>query len=114
MLTRSLWILPLVALLPACTHLSGVVEQAPGRPLTTAVFSVGRPDGVGMYEQHHVDSQGRFDFSIISSDEQHLYLYDSAGDPRATMRRIEPVEMRKGMHIMMRGFTPSDDLTPLR
>jgi hypothetical protein len=114
MLTRSLWLMPVLALLPACTHISGVVEQAPGRPLTTAVFSVGRPDGIAMYEQHHVDSRGHFDFYVIPTDEQHLYLYDSAGDPRATLRRIDPMEMRKGMHIMMRPFAPSDDLTPLR
>jgi hypothetical protein len=106
--------LPLFVLLPACTHLSGVVEQSPGRPLTTAVFTVGRPDGVGEYARYPVDSRGHFDFSIFLTDEQHLYLFDNAGDPRMTMRRIEPIEMRKDMHIMMRPARPSDDLTPMQ
>src|SRR6476620_3154709 len=114
MLTRSLFLLPMLALLPACTHVSGVVEQAPGRPLTTAVFTIGRPDGIAKYATHHVDARGRFDFSIIPTDESHLYLHDGAGDPRLTMRRIEAIELRKDMHIMLRPAGPNDDLTPMR
>jgi hypothetical protein len=114
MLKRSLLFVPLLAFIPACTHVAGVVEQAPGRPLPTAVFTIGRPDGIAIYASHHVDARGHFDFHVPATDEQHLYVYDGAADPRLTMRRIEPMEMRQDMHIMMRPAMPSDDLTPMR
>src|SRR4051812_18001675 len=94
--------LPLLALFPACTHISGVVEQAPGRPMTTAVFTVGRPDGIAKYAEHHVDSRGHFDFYLVPTDESHLYVHDGSADPRLTLRRIEALELRQNMRVMLR------------
>src|SRR5690349_17366967 len=101
-MTLKFLALPLLILLPACTHISGVVEQSPGRPLPSAVISVGRPDGVAVFEKHPVDSRGHFDFYLMPTDESAVYVYDSGGDPRLTLRRLEEIELRQGMHIMLR------------
>jgi hypothetical protein len=102
----------LLAMLPACTHISGVVEQAPGQPLQSAVISVGRPDGIAVYSKHQVDSRGRFDIQLAPTDETNVYVYDGAGDPRMTMRRLEPIELKKNMRIMVRPAMPNSELMP--
>ena len=84
-----------------CTHLKGVVEEAPGKPSRTAVFSVGRPEGVAVYSTHRVDSAGRFDFMIPAVDENNVYLYDERGDPSSTMRRVDRKEMGDHMQLMV-------------
>jgi len=114
LMTHARWILlsPALLLFAACTHLQGVVEQAPGRPMPTAVFSVGRPDGIAVYEQHRADNRGRFDFYILPIDETNLYLYDGAADPRLTLRRIDRSEMSTHMHLDLPAANPNIDLNP--
>jgi len=108
----GLMMLPLVGLVAGCTHVSGVVEQAPGVPLTTAVLSAGRPDGIAVYATYHVDSRGRFDIHLFPTDESALYVYDGAADPRLTLRRIDERDLRPDMKIMMRPANPNSDVGP--
>jgi hypothetical protein len=104
--------LGLVGGVGGCTHVSGMVEQAPGVPLRTAVLSAGRPDGIAVYATYHVNSQGRFDFDLFPTDESALYVYDGAADPRLTLRRIDERDIRPNMKIMMRPANPNSEMGP--
>ena len=114
LMTHARWILlsPALLLFAACTHLQGVVEQAPGRPSSTAIFSVGRPDGIAVFDQHRVNVRGHFDFYVLPIDESNLYLYDGAADPRLTLRRIDASEMSTHMHLDLPAANPNADLGP--
>lgn len=86
-----------------CAHLKGVVIEDPsGRPMRTAVFTVGRPNGIAILDRHTVDGRGAFDFSLFPTDENDLYLYDGAGDPELTMRRVDASEMSDHMRLFLR------------
>ena len=91
----------LMALTGGCMHLRGVVEEAPGRPSTTAILSVGRPEGVAVYSTHRVDAKGQFDFSMSMIDENNLYIYDGRGDPSSTLRRVDRSEMGLNMKLLV-------------
>ena len=93
--------------LSACTHLSGqVIDDRTKKPVPTAVLSVGRPDGLGSFEKYPVDKDGKFDFKIFSSDDPYVYVWDSAGDPRATLQKLDRNSLRTNMVIRMQ---PSPD-----
>jgi len=78
------------ALLSGCAHLKGVVlEEVSGRPVRTAVLTVGRPGGIGVLESHPVNQNGEFDFKISTADVHKVYLYDSAGSPDAALHLTE-------------------------
>ena len=81
----------------SCMHLRGVVEEAPGRPATTAALSIGRPGGISTVTEYHVDTKGRFDFWISALDEHRVYLFDLEGDPQTTMRRVDRSEFSDQM-----------------
>jgi hypothetical protein len=74
----------------ACTHVAGTVIGGDGRGLKTAMLSVGRPTDIAHYGDHAVDAYGHFDFYIAPPDETNLYVWDSVGDPMATMQQIDP------------------------
>ncbi len=86
--------------LGACTHVKGIaVEDASDRPLKTAQFSVGRPDGVGTFGTFSVNGKGEFDFYISSLDVGELYVYDGNGAPQLTMRHLDRGEINEKMRI---------------
>lgn len=108
---RTLLCLPLLALaLTACTHVKGVVRDMQDRPLTTAKFTVGRPDGVGAFATHGVNDRGEFDFYISPTDENALYVHDSSANPTLTMRRIDRSDLSEKMVVRMRPASP--DMMP--
>jgi hypothetical protein len=107
------WMILLAGVLLAaggCTHLKGTVEEGPGKPSRTAIFSVGRPGGVAVYSTHRVDAGGRFDFMIPAVDEDNVYLYDGRGDPQSTMRRVDPSEMGDHMEMMVPAGHSSNEM----
>ena len=93
-----------------CMHLKGVVEEAPGRPATTAVLSVGRPGSVSGAFEHRVDDKGRFDFWIFTVDEHRVYLFDQAGDPQITLRRVDRSEFSNQMQLTIPSGVRRGDL----
>ncbi len=85
-----------------CTHLKGVVlEDRTNMPVASAVFTVGLPGGVGVFDRYPVDSDGQFDFYISPTDESHVYLWDGKGDPVLDVRRIDSREMSDHMKIYL-------------
>jgi hypothetical protein len=97
----------------ACTHLKGVVLEEPSmRPARTAVFSVGNPNGIAVYDTHRVDENGAFDFYLSPTDENNLYLYDGSASPDLTLRRIAPFEMSENMLLHLRRATPGTPSLP--
>jgi hypothetical protein len=96
-----------MSFLGGCTHLKGVVlDDATGRPVPAAYFTVGRPTGVGVSATYRVDQFGRFDFSISPTDEDFLFLWDGNGDPETDVRRVYKTEMGTDMKIRMRQAMP--------
>ncbi len=88
--------------LSACTHVSGVVlDPRSKKPVPTAVFSIGRPDGLGVFDKFKCDKDGKFDFSISPTDEPYIYVWDSAGDPGMTMQHIDRDQLRTNMTVYM-------------
>jgi hypothetical protein len=104
----TLSFLPLA--LAACTHVKGTVMDTQNHPLTTAKFSIGRPDGVGAFATYPVNDRGDFDFYISPTDENALYVYDSTGNPSLTMRRIDRSDISEKMKIHM--HPASADMMP--
>lgn len=91
------------ATLGGCTHLKGVVvEEQSGKPMRTAVLSVGRPGGLAVYATHRVDENGAFDFTLAPMDTTNIFLYDGAGDPETTMRHVEASEFSQNMKLRLR------------
>ena len=91
-----------VLILGGCTHLKGVVVSEPGqRPHPNAVLSVGKPGGFVATESHPVDKKGEFDFYLMPTDENRVYLYDAA-NPDATMRRLDRSEFSEKMKLHLR------------
>jgi hypothetical protein len=105
-----LWALPLLVLcgtMIGCTHLKGIVyEDRPGtgggRPMRSAMLSIGRPDGIAVYGTHSVDTEGRFDFYIGPTDLDNIFIYDGAADPTLTMHRLEPTQLSDHMVLRLR------------
>ena len=100
----------------ACTHVRGVVvDEGTERPHPTAVFTVGRPDGIAIYQRNPVERNGRFDFYISPTDESTLYVFDSSWGAAATMRRIDRTEISDHMHVVMPRANPAtgDEYIPL-
>lgn len=88
--------------LAGCMHLKGVVLTEPGeRPHPTAVLAVGRPGGISAVETHAVDKKGQFDFNILPTDENSVYVYDAA-NPTTTMRQIDRSELSDKMKLHLR------------
>jgi hypothetical protein len=99
---RILGMIVLAGALGACTHVRGiVVDEGTGRPRPSAVFTVGRPDGIAIYQRNPVDKNGRFDFYISPTDESSLYVYDSSWGAASTMRRIDRTEITEQMRVEM-------------
>lgn len=92
-----------------CASVAGVVVDPRGKPHPTAAFSVGRPDGLGSYANHRVNKEGRFKFSILGSDENYLWVYDSESEPMATARRIDRTEISDHMRIVLPRIQNSQD-----
>jgi hypothetical protein len=76
--------------------------------MKTARLTIGRPDGIGVFAQHDVDAEGRFDFYISPTDENALYVFDNAGSPQMTMRRIDRMELGENMKLHLR--KPTSDI----
>ena len=94
-----------------CTHIKGVVlEERTGKALTTAVVTVGVPEGIGVLQNHPVDNQGRFDFQISPTDETAVYVYDSAGPAQNTLKHMDRSELSDHMTIKIHKYTP--DMLP--
>jgi hypothetical protein len=96
--------------LAACTHVKGTVRDMQDRPLTTAKFSIGRPEGVGAFATYGVNDRGEFDFRISPTDENAVYVYDSSANPSLTMRRIDRSDLSEKMTIRM--MPASRDMMP--
>ena len=90
----------LLGMLGACTHVAGVVERSNGKPVSTAMFSIGRPTDITMYGTHPVDAEGRFSFYISPVDENYLYVYDSM-NPDSTMRQVQRSEISDHMQVKL-------------
>jgi len=104
----SLSLLPFT--LAACIHARGTVTDMQNRPLTTAKFSIGRPDGVGAFATYGVTDRGDFDFYVFPTDLNAVYVYDSTGNPAVTMRRIDRSDVSDRMKIKMHAAAP--DMMP--
>lgn len=103
----TLTTLSALCLLGGCTHLKGVVvDDTTGRPVPGAYFTVGRPTGVGVSATYNCDPFGRFDFSIVSTDEDFLFVWDGTGDPEVGVRRVSKTEMSTDMKIRLRPAMP--------
>ena len=88
--------------LAGCMRLKGVVvDEASGKPFTSAVFTIGRPGGIAVFARHPVDSRGNFDFRIGPGEETNLYIYDSVGDPTLSIRKLQQFELGQNMRIRM-------------
>ena len=104
----------LVMALSACTHLKGVVLEEPSqRPVRTAMLTVGRPNGISVFEQHAVNSNGEFDFQIMPVDENNVYIYDTAAGAELTARKIDRSEMNDHMKLHMRPLPRNNPGLPL-
>ena len=87
----------------SCMHVKGVVlEERTQGPMRTAVITVGRPNGIAVYDSHQVDKNGAFDFYVLPTDEDNLYLYDGAGMPELTMERIDRMRVGDKMKLYLR------------
>ncbi|HVT79514.1 MAG TPA: hypothetical protein VHM90_02565 [Phycisphaerae bacterium] len=103
----------LAAVLGGCTHLKGVVVEDPGgRPMRTAVLTVGRPGGIAVFERHPVDDRGRFEFSLSPADLSNVYLYDGATAPEATLRHVDESEFSDHMQLHIRRARPGNPMLP--
>ena len=92
-----------VLMVAGCAHVKGVaVDEISGKPLRTAAFTVGRPDGIAVYERHGVDANGVFDFYLSPTDANFLYVYDSAGAPAMTMERVDSQQISESMKLRVR------------
>lgn len=98
---RGLGVLALLAA-GACTHVKGVVlEDRTRRPVQEAEFTVGRPDGLGVFARHKVDKEGKFNFYISPTDEDFLFVWDGKGDPLLDVRKIDRNEISDHMTIVL-------------
>ena len=109
-------LLPLLAALPlllaaGCTRLAGTAyDAATHRPLSDAVFTIGHPGGVGVFDRKSTDVNGHFDFSISPTDESHVYGYNAKNDP-ASAQRIDRAEFSDHMKVYV-GTGARDDFAP--
>jgi hypothetical protein len=93
--------------LTGCMHLKGVVLDDPSlRPARSAVFCVGNPNGIAVFDTHRVDANGQFDFFIGPTDDNNLYLYDGSANPDLSLRRVAPFEMNDHMTLYLRRAAP--------
>jgi len=101
------------AALAGCTHIKGIVLEDPTeRPARTAVLSIGRPNGIAVFDSHRVSPNGTFDFYIGPTDENNLFLYDGSASPDLTMRRVTPFEQSDKMTLHLRPATPGTPALP--
>jgi len=66
------------------------------------VLSVGRPDGIAVYDSHTVDQNGAFDFNITTIDLSNIYVYDSIANPAMTMQHIDSTQLGEKMKLRLR------------
>jgi hypothetical protein len=86
-----------------CMHLKGVVLEDPsGRPSRTAAFSIGSPMGIAVYDKHSVNKNGEFDFFVLPTDSNIVFLYDGSAPPEMTLRRLAPHEFSEKMELHLR------------
>jgi hypothetical protein len=104
-----LGVVGMLGMMSGCTHVAGEVTRMDGRPLVTAVFSIGRPADIANYGTHTVDAKGHFDFYIGPADDTNLFLYDGAGDPKLTIRQVDREEINGHMHLRMTPIVPDMD-----
>lgn len=96
----------LLPMLPACSHIKGVVVDERNRPVASAILSIGRPGSIGVFEPHKVDARGRFDFQVSPLDSTNVFLYDGAGDPQATLRQIDQNDLSDHMQLLLHRAAP--------
>jgi hypothetical protein len=104
MMRKMLALLMLVAMaaVGGCTHLAGTVYDAQSkRPLPGAVFTVGHPAGIGVFDRKTADGYGRFDFQISPTDESQIYVYDGKSDP-SSAQRVDKTEFGDHMKVYVR------------
>lgn len=99
-MVRASLMMAMLGMLGACTHVAGVVERRDGKPVPTAVFSIGRPTDIIMYGTYPVTADGHFDFYISPTDATNLYVYDK-GNPEATMRQLQTNEINDHMKLRL-------------
>ena len=104
--------------LTGCMHLKGVVYEdlpnnAGSRPMKTATLSIGRPTGIAVYGKTRVNDKGEFDFFIGPTDYNQIFLYDGAGDPEMTMRRLDENQLSDHMVLHLRRAGPPNPLMPV-
>ena len=101
--TASVAILSLAfASLAGCAHVKGVViQEGSDIPMRTAVFTLGRPNGIGVLDRHTVKTDGSFDFYILPTDADQLFLFDGAADPELSMRHIAESEFNDHMRLTL-------------
>jgi len=98
---RFALLMGLIGLMAACTHVAGVVQRTDGQPLSTAVFSIGRPNDIASYGEHSVDENGRFSFYIGPADESNLYVYDRARGATETLQQVPMDQINDHMVVKM-------------
>ena len=104
-MSKALYALPLlfVASLTGCMQIKGVVvNEVTGRPIPSAVVSIGRPDGPVIYNQHRVNGDGEFDFKIALLDTTNIWVFDSAAAPSLTMLRVPEEQLGTKMKVRLR------------
>ena len=82
------------------------------RPARTAVLCVGNPTGIAVFDTHHVDDDGQFDFYLGPTDDNNLYLYDGSASPELTLQRVAAFEMSDHMTLHLRRATPGTPSLP--
>ena len=103
---RKLMILPLLLALGGCTHVAGTVYDAQTRrPLAGAVFTIGHPAGIGVFDRKTSDGQGHFDLQISPTDESQIYVYDGKGDPHGA-QRLDHTELSDHMKVYLLRQSP--------
>ena len=86
--------------LAGCAHVQGqVLYEGTKRPVPDAEFTIGHPNGVGVFARHKVDANGRFNFHISYTDDSHLYLWDGKGDADTAAQHIDRGEISDHMVI---------------
>jgi hypothetical protein len=107
---RFALLMGLAGLMAACTHVAGMVQRTDGRPLSTAVFSIGRPSDIVAYGEHPVDENGRFDFYIGPADENNLYVYDRAKGATETLQQVPMDQIND--HMVVKMVQTNSDVDP--
>jgi hypothetical protein len=90
----------LILVLTGCVQMSGqVLAVGSETPVPEAQFFIGRPGGLASTPHARADSKGMFDFSVMTTDQGNVYVWDGTGDPGLTARRVDPRLMGTDMKV---------------